>query len=258
MSFEAGRGPDPQREFASLQACFVEGSAEQRARERRIRRRALVISIAAQSALLALIVLIPLFGKPERIAFASYVPIPPYNPGRPPADPAPRPHPNILRHFDPCADCYRPHFAAHPSIHDDTPPQIAPPGLGSSDGRESPLNQWGIGLDDSRPQPARPAERPRTPTRIFAGHIEPAMLIHRVQPGYPTLARQTRVSGPVELRAIIATDGTIESLQVVSGHPLLVRAALDAVRQWRYRPTVLDGQPVEVDTYITVIFSLAN
>lgn len=257
MSLEAGSGRDSKKEFASLQGCFVEGSAEQRARERRVRRRALVISIAVQSAILALIILIPLFGKPERIAFASYVPIPPYYPGRPPADPGPQPLPTPRRHFDACVTCYHPNFPAHPVTHDDAPPPVAPPGIGAGDGRESPLNQWGIALDDSRRQPARPAEeRPQKPQRIFKGHIEPAMLIYRVEPVYPPLARQVRVSGSVELRAIISTDGTIQALQVVSGHPLLVQSALEAVRQWRYRPTALDGQPVEVETYITVIYNL--
>lgn len=259
MSFETGPSPNPKKEFASLQGCFIEGSSEQRTRERRIRRRALVISIAVQSALLALIILLPLFGKPEHIAFASYVPIPPYYHSSAPAHHEPQSTPPVQRHFvDPCATCYHPNFAPHPVTHDDRPPQIAPPGIGPDDGRQSPVNQWGIGLDDSRPQPARPVERPQRPQRIFEGHIEPAMLIYRVEPIYPPLARQIRLSGSVQLHAIIAADGTIQSLQVVSGHPLLLQSALDAVRQWRYRPTVLDGQPVEVDTYITVIYSLAN
>ena len=82
------------------------------------------------------------------------------------------------------------------------------------------------------------------------------MLIQRVEPQYPVLARQIRKEGRVELRALIATDGTIQSLQVVSGDELFVQSALAAVRQWRYRPTVLNGQPVEIDTFITVVYSL--
>lgn len=82
------------------------------------------------------------------------------------------------------------------------------------------------------------------------------MLIHRVEPLYPTLARQMLRGGRVELRAMIATDGTIQSLQVVSGDPLFYQSALDAVRQWRYTPTVLNGRAVEVDTYITVIYNI--
>jgi protein TonB len=81
-------------------------------------------------------------------------------------------------------------------------------------------------------------------------------LINRVQPSYPPLARQTRISGTVRLHAIISKAGTVQQLEVMSGHPLLVQAALDAVRQWKYRPTTLNGEPVEVDTTIDVIFSL--
>jgi protein TonB len=73
---------------------------------------------------------------------------------------------------------------------------------------------------------------------------------------YPPLARQTRISGTVRLHAIISKGGAVQQLEVISGHPLLVQSALDAVRQWRYRPTTLNGEPVEVDTTIDVIFSL--
>ncbi len=84
------------------------------------------------------------------------------------------------------------------------------------------------------------------------------MLIQKVEPVYPPLARQIHREGQVELHALISTDGTIRSLQVVSGDPLFLRSALDAVQQWRYRATVLNGQPVEIDTYITVIYSLQH
>jgi protein TonB len=84
------------------------------------------------------------------------------------------------------------------------------------------------------------------------------MLIQRVEPIYPALSKQIHREGQVELRAVIATDGTIQSLQVVSGDPLFVRSATDAVSQWRYRPTVLNDQPVEIETYITVIYTLQH
>ena len=83
-------------------------------------------------------------------------------------------------------------------------------------------------------------------------------LISRVQPIYPPLARSARIQGPVLLRAIISRTGTIENLQAISGHPMLIPAALDAVRQWRYRPYVLNGEPVEVETQVTVNFSLSG
>jgi len=97
------------------------------------------------------------------------------------------------------------------------------------------------------------------PKRVMVGgNVQAARLVNKVQPLYPPLARQTRISGTVKLHAIIGKDGTVQQLVMVSGHPLLVQAALDAVRQWRYQPTLLNGEPVEVDTEIDVIFSLAQ
>ena len=83
-------------------------------------------------------------------------------------------------------------------------------------------------------------------------------LVYRIQPEYPALARQARVQGTVVLRAVISREGAIENLQVLSGHPLLVKAAMEAVRQWRYRPYVLNGEPVEVETQVTVNFILSG
>jgi TonB family protein len=115
-----------------------------------------------------------------------------------------------------------------------------------------------LGERASQPEPLRssqPAQPEKHPLKISQGVLE-AQLISRVEPPYPTLAVQARVEGAVVLHATISRDGRITSLEVVSGHPFLVKAALDAVRQWRYRPTMLNGEPVEVETSITVIFRL--
>ena len=254
MSLEAEGAVEQQKEFASLQGCFVEGSVEQRQREKRIRRRALIISVAVQTAILTLIVLIPLFGKPERIAFANPIPIPPYYHSSAPSHPDTPSRQNTGHRrtfFDPV---FSP--PTHiPNHVDETPDPLPPgvPGVPIGPGPTTPCHGC-IPITDTRPQP--PTEvKPQKPLRVFTGHIEPAMLIHRVEPIYPAPARQTHTEGRVELHAIIATDGTIQSLQVVSGHPLLLQSAIEAVRQWRYRPTILNGQPVEVDTYITVIYT---
>src|SRR5713226_9618612 len=89
--------------------------------------------------------------------------------------------------------------------------------------------------------------------RVSQG-VTAGLVIHKVQPLYPPLAKTARVQGTVQLAAIIGKDGTIQNLHVLSGHPLLTHAALDAVKQWRYKPYILNGEPVEVDTQITVIF----
>jgi protein TonB len=83
-------------------------------------------------------------------------------------------------------------------------------------------------------------------------------LIRRVEPAYPQLAKNARIQGPVVLAAVISKAGTIEDLRVISGHPMLVKAAIDAVSQWRYRPYILNGDAVEVDTQITVNFTLGG
>ncbi|MGD0416064.1 MAG: energy transducer TonB [Terriglobales bacterium] len=102
--------------------------------------------------------------------------------------------------------------------------------------------------------PARPA----VVKPLLVSHLAEANLLHKVQPSYPTLARQAHVQGTVELRAIISKAGTIENLVVVRGHPMLAPAAIDAVRQWRYRPYLLNNEPIEVETEITVNFVLSG
>ena len=83
-------------------------------------------------------------------------------------------------------------------------------------------------------------------------------LILRIQPDYPSLAQTGENPGEGRLRAMISREGAIENLQVLSGHPMLVRAAVEAVRQWRYRPYLLNGEPVEVETEVTVKFVLSG
>ncbi|MGA9633256.1 MAG: energy transducer TonB, partial [Candidatus Acidiferrales bacterium] len=95
------------------------------------------------------------------------------------------------------------------------------------------------------------------PVRI-GGNVMQAKAIDRVQPTYPAIARAAHVQGTVVLHAIISKDGTVQQLQLISGPPLLVNSAMDAVRQWRYSPTELNGEPVEVDTTIQVVFTLGD
>lgn len=102
------------------------------------------------------------------------------------------------------------------------------------------------------------AAKNEIPRIKLGGYVLEAKLIHRVVPVYPAPARLVRASGNVQLQAVIGRDGRIQEIKVVSGHPMLVPAAIEAVRQWIYQPTTLNGEPVEVDTVITVTFTLAR
>jgi len=116
--------------------------------------------------------------------------------------------------------------------------------------------RWGVDyLDPTRPAPPTAVASPR---KVVVSQMDPAMLIHRVEPLYPVLAKMAHREGRVELRATISTDGSISSLEVLRGDPLFIRASYDAVQQWRYRPLILNGQAVEVETYITVVFMLQH
>ena len=100
---------------------------------------------------------------------------------------------------------------------------------------------------------------PVTPQRVrISQGVTKGLLIQKVEPAYPPLARAARVQGEVILSAIIDSNGQITNLQLVSGHPMLVPSAIAAVKQWRYKPYLLNGSPVEVETTITVIFSLSS
>jgi TonB family protein len=110
---------------------------------------------------------------------------------------------------------------------------------------------------DQAPPAGPPASTAPHPMRIrIGGNVQAPNLIHQVPPDYPPIAKVAQVSGAVVLHVIISNDGTVQKLDVVSGPPLLLQAATDAVKQWRYRPTLLNGQPVEVDTTVQVVFTL--
>jgi protein TonB len=106
---------------------------------------------------------------------------------------------------------------------------------------------------------AAPPPKPVTPKRIrVGGNVEQAKQIYAPKPEYPQLAKMARIQGVVRLEAVIDKDGTIKDLKMVSGHPLLVKSAIEAVSRWRYQPTLLNGEPVEVVTEIDVNFTLSE
>ncbi len=99
---------------------------------------------------------------------------------------------------------------------------------------------------------------PEQTKRVPISRLSEALLVNKVVPAYPMVAQRSGVQGDVKLHAIISRDGSIQSLSLISGHPLLATAAIAAVEQWRYRPYVLNGEPVEVETWITVSFKKSN
>jgi periplasmic protein TonB len=264
MSLEPGKVPEENSEagLGSLRGCLVEGNAEQQRGERRVRRRALILSVALQSAALTLLVLVPLFGKTERIAVKNFVPIPPYG------HPSGRPRGNSRSTISRPAPVYSQYIFQRPTNR----PAVQSAGEQSSSDspdfgpttgqpQDGPSCGWcvDLGSKNDGPRPPQPAtETHARPQILRMTSLDPAMLIHRVEPEYPALARQIHKEGRVELRAIIGTDGTIQSLQIVNGDPLFDLSAKQAVAQWRYRPTILNGQPVEIDTYITVVYTMQH
>jgi len=104
-----------------------------------------------------------------------------------------------------------------------------------------------------------PVPKIATPQRIrVSSGVQSGLLIRKVNPTYPPLARQARIQGVVILQAQISKDGNIENLQLISGHPMLAPAAIDAVKQWKYKPYLLNGEPVEVETQVQVNFTLSG
>jgi protein TonB len=138
------------------------------------------------------------------------------------------------------------------------PPQFIPMG-GPVLGATGPGDLRGLpnGLGNTVAA-AMPAAPPPVASHLRVSRIMEGNLIRRVQPEYPQTAKLAHVQGRVVLSAVISKEGRIENVQVLAGHPLLVQAAVEAVKQWRYRPYVLNDEPVEVETQITVNFSLAG
>jgi periplasmic protein TonB len=245
----------PAEALGSLDGCLVEGDAQQRRRQRKIRLRALVLSTVLQTVVLAVLVILPLLGQSERITYPHTL-VPPYvlvgaakhHPGRPRPPTGQRPA-SVL-------------WLAHKLTPTIRPAEIVDTAVEEPQGEfgrpTSPGVLAGMNLDLSSrlAKPPREESSEEPVRRLSLTSLAPALLTHRVEPRYPPLARQLHREGRVELRAIIATDGTIQSLEAISGDPLFYPSALEAVRQWRYRATILDGQAVEIDTRITVLYTL--
>jgi len=224
------------------------------------------ISMAVQVVFLAILILIPLIyteALPKTLMSSVLLAPPPPPPPPPPPAPAVQVIRKPVAHLMEAGKLVAP--KAIPKDLKQIKEEAEPPDMGAgmvggvpggvAGGSSGGVLGGVIGGAGTAPPPPPKA----TPRRVtVGGNVQAARLVNRVQPIYPPLARQTRISGTVKLHAIIGKNGAVEQLQVVSGHPLLVQSALDAVRQWRYQPTLLNGDPVEVDTEIDVIFSLAQ
>jgi periplasmic protein TonB len=224
-------------------------------------------SFGLQAVMIGLLLVLPLWqtvGLPSVHRTVST----PISAGRP--EPPSTPHPRTGSNSPVPSNSVSPRFVAPGRIPDaismtadDTAPQPPsgehcegicdviglPPGTGGGPG--IPFSPGGTRtILPSLPPPA-------THTFRTSSMLE-GSLIRRVTPTYPPLARSARIQGPVVLFAVISKAGTIDNLRVVSGHPMLVPAAIAAVSQWRYRPYILNSEPIEVETQITVNFLLGN
>jgi len=222
------------------------------------------LSMLFQVAFLAILILIPLIYTEAlpKTMMATMLTAPP-----PPPPPPPPPAVAQIVHVKPQAHLMDAGKLVAPKviprevkiIKEDAEPDMASVGMtggvpgGVAGGSMGGVLGGVIGGMGGAPPPPKPHQS--GPLRV-GGNVQAARIVNRVQPVYPPLARQTRISGTVRLHAIIGKDGAIKELEVLNGHPLLQQAALDAVRQWRYQPTLLNGEAVDVDTTIDVIFSL--
>jgi periplasmic protein TonB len=227
----------------------------------------LIISLVVHTVVLSVLVVVPLvyfnaLHTTELLTFliaTPTIPLPPPAPTPPPVNPggaAAKPKtfkidsyqapPSIPRGFVPCPD------EDPVAIQTDTLVNGFGRGLqGTTDGRSiSEIVQIAA---------PRELERPKAPiihTPVRVGSIQEAKLIRRVEPVYPKLAVATRVSETVVMDLLIDEDGNVATVTVLRGHPLLNDAAIQAVKQWRYSPTIQNGEPVQVQATVTVIFRI--
>jgi protein TonB len=234
------------------------------------KRAAIPLAYVAESMFVGVLILVPLIytqALPRQWLISELrIPSPP--PGPPPGRPAGRPAPPP-RH--PKVDAFTQPVRIPPTIativEPPEPPQLeagpegpfvpgVPGGLGTGSGYVPGSVPWGTPAPPPPPQVVHTAPKQRL-YRV-GGDVIAARALYQPRPVYPPLAMMAHIQGTVVLQAIIGKDGTIQDLKVISGHPLLVRAALDAVRTWRYQATLLNSEPVEVLTEIDVNFRLGE
>ncbi len=234
------------------------------------KRATIILAYMFEVLIVGVMILVPLIytealPKAQLMTFLAAPPPPP----PPPPPPAAAPPPKIIRRVT-AEDIMKAPTVIPKTIQQikdepEPPPQTGAVGVVGGVPGGMPGGQMGgviggvIGGVLSAAAPPPPPPKATTPKRIrVGGQVEAAKLIFQPKPEYPPLAKMARIQGTVRLEAIISKDGTIQDLKVMSGHPLLVKAALEAVQRWRYQPTLLNGEPVEVVTEIDCNFTLAE
>jgi len=225
-----------------------------------------VLSAIVQGAIVVVFVLIPLIyteALPKQLLTTFLVAPAPPPPPPPPAAAAPR----IVK---PVARLIQAGKMMAPTVipkkvemikEEEMPPDVGAVGVvggvpGGIPGGSAGGVLGGIigGTGGGMPPPPKPSQQ-----RVrIGGNVQAAKMVRQIQPMYPQIAKTAHVQGTVILHAIIAKDGSVQELQYISGPALLMRSAMDAVHQWKYQPTLLNGEPVEVDTTISVVFTLSG
>jgi len=243
-----------------LNNCLMDSDGEVKTRTTHRRQRAAVIALAAEAALVVGLALWPMVTTGSAPAEIVMLPRIPYHGSDAPKPETAQQHTRSARQQVHAIRLQPPQripvrIDRASSATTQSVPAPAIPGSEWWDTGQMPGVATGTGNDSSMIPP------PRLPSsRIIhqSEGVQSGLLVYRVDPRYPRLAMNAGISGTVELRAIIGRDGHVRSVEVLSGSALLVPAAVGAVKQWRYRPTLLNGEAVEVETYVTVHFVLGQ
>ncbi|HVA72504.1 MAG TPA: TonB family protein [Candidatus Limnocylindrales bacterium] len=247
------------RDAQFLNSCLIDGDVEAKNRAKHQRERALGAALVVEAALLIGLALWPMLTPGSALEEILILPRVPYQGSEAEKRPAAQQVSRVARPLQNDRVLFQPPRIP-PKIEKSisvTTQNVAPPVFGESgpgDSSDTFGTPDGIGNGAAIIVPPKPRSVPRMIRRSEG--VQSGMLVHRVDPRYPRLAARARISGTVELRAIIGRDGGVRSVEVLSGSPLLTRAAVAAVREWRYRPTLLNGRAVEVETCVTVRFIL--
>jgi periplasmic protein TonB len=237
---------------------FEDSLVESSGRIRTNQRWTTSLSFLIQAVLVCILILIPLIvteGLPTRMLLSAIVAPPP--PPPPPPPPAP-----VVKTVPRVSEIVNGELKAPSKI----PKKIEmikeeeapPPATGVVGGVVGgvPGGQAGGALG-GLPQSTAPPPKLAAPQKLrISSGVAEGNLVNKVEPQYPQMAKIAHVQGDVVLQALISKNGAIENLRAVSGHPILINAAMDAVKQWKYKPYLLNGEPVEVETTITVRFHM--